>query len=296
MKVGLRRLHYFKILAETLNFRRTADELNITQPALSRAIAQLEQDVGTKLFERTNRQVSLTLAGHAFAAGCGRVLQDLDDVVDQAVKVAQGYSGYLSIGYTDTVIAGRLPDIVKSFRMAAPEIHVRLIQAYTEQQYGLLDNGQLDIGLMTGPVERDRLCTVDVQSDRFMVVLPADHPLSALPSVCLGDLHDHPFVLGDLDRWRAYNAHLFRHCDRVGLRPRIVQTAPESRAIVGLVACGLGISILPECLMQGIDPRLVARPIEDIHERMITQAGWLADCEQPALKRFIGHLYAAQFS
>ena len=113
METGLRRLRYFRALAEGLNFRATAERLNITQPALSRAIAQLEADVGVALFERTNRRVRLTLAGETFAAGCDRVLKSLDGAIDQTLRVARGFAGNLTVGYTDTVIAGVLPDLIR---------------------------------------------------------------------------------------------------------------------------------------------------------------------------------------
>lgn len=294
METGLRRLRYFRTLAEVLNFGRAAKLLNITQPALSRAIAQLEQEVGVSLFERNNRNVSLTVAGHAFASGCGRILGDLDAVIAKTLDVAQGFSGYLNVGYTDTVIAGRLPDILRSFRAVAPDIHIHLTQVFTDGQCAMLDKGTLDIGLMTGPVTRDGMCTIDIQTDGFMLILPSDHPLADKDRIVLADLADQPFVLGDPGSWGVFNGHLLRHCERAGVRPRIVQTAPESRAIIGLVTCGLGISILPECLVRSIDPRLVARTIDDIDARLITQAGWMGAANRPTLRRFVEHLSALE--
>lgn len=290
METGLRRLRYFRVLAEELHFGRAAKLLHMTQPALSRAISLLEEEVGVALFERNNRMVRLTVAGEAFASGSARVLNELEDVITQTLYIAHGFSGYLNVGYTDTVIAGRLPDIIKSFRGVAPEIHVRLIQVFTDRQFEMLESGKLDIGLMTGPVDRPGISTLNIQEDRYMLILPVDHPLAHQDQIALKDLADLPFILGDPDCWGVYNAQLFRHCDKAGIVPRIVQTAPESRAIVGLVACGLGISILPECLVRAIDRRLVARSIRDIDGRMITQAGWHPENRQPALRRFVDHL------
>ena len=290
MDTGLRRLRYFNALAELLNFRRAAQKLNITQPALSRAIAQLEAEVGAALFERSNRRVRLTLAGRTFAIGCGQVLKSLDGTIDQTRKVAHGYVGNLKIGYTDTVIAGRLPDIVKAFRGIAPGIDIRLIQAYTELQMQMIADGILDIGIMTGPIASASLATLDIQSDRLVAILPRDHPLAKADEVALAELSDFAFILGDLDCWGAYHALLFRYFDRCGFRPQIVQTAPESRAIIGLVTCGLGVTIMPESLAIALDRRVVARPVSDIGEPMITQAGWMPDAANPAVKRFLGHL------
>ncbi len=289
----MRRLRYFWSLSKELNFRRTAQQLNITQPALSRAIVQLEGEVGVKLLERTNRHVKLTVAGHAFATGCERVLRDLGDVIDLTQKVAQGYAGHLNVGYTDTVVSGRLPDIIKSFHGLAPEIHIRLTQAHTERQLDMLDKGRLDVGFMTGPSLRADVRTIDIQSDRLLAILPVDHPVGVPDQLRLADLADLPFILGETASWRTFNAHLFRHWDKAGINPRIVLRVPESRAIIGLVSCGLGVSILPECQVQTIDKRLVARPILDISDRVPTHCGWLSGALQPALQQFTDHL--AQF-
>jgi DNA-binding transcriptional LysR family regulator len=248
--------------------------------------------VGVALFERTNRQVRLTLAGQAFANGSAQVLRDLDRGIAQTMDVAQGFTGFLNVGYTDTVIAGRLPDIIKTFRGIAPAVHIRLIQGYTDQQFDMLDKGQLDIGLMTGPIEREGFETLDIQTDRLMAILPSDHPLARRSVLNLRDLAGEPFVMGDPDRWGAFNVALFREFQRLGFRPSVLQTAPESRAIIGLVACGLGVSIMPEGLVRAADPRLTVRPVADLTAPLITQASWLASSDQPVLARFVAHLAA----
>lgn len=293
METGLRRLRYFHALAAGLNFRRTAKRLNITQPALSRAIAQLEAEIGTLLFARTNRQVALTRAGEVFARGCARTLTSIDAMVDETRRVARGSSGTLVIGYTDTVIAGRLPDIVDGFAKLEPGVTIRLVQAYTTRQMGMLDGGHLDIGIMTGPVSHPGLTTCHVQSDRFMAFLPAAHPLAAARRMALADLSDEAFVIGDPDRWSAYNLHLMAHCDRAGFQPRVVQTAPESLAILGLVSCGIGIAILPASLATVLDHRVVACRIVDLQARLDSFACWPAAEMQPTVRRFVDHLAAA---
>ena len=290
METGLRRLRYFQCLSTELSFRRAAAKLGLTQPALSRAIALLEEDIGTPLFKRSNRQVELTLAGEAFAVGCERVLTALDGVIDQALRVADGREGTLVVGYTDTAIAGLLPDIIQSFRVAAPRIHLRLIQTYTKQQIVSLEDGSLDIGFLTGPVEPGHFQAIDIQSDRMMVILPRGHDLAARSAVSLSDLATLPFVLGDLDRWGAYHAHLFRQCEKAGFRPEIVQTAPESRALIGLVSCGMGVSVQAESLVEHGDARVVRKPLTDVLEKVTTQAAWNTRFQKPARSRMIDHL------
>ncbi|MCK0168857.1 LysR family transcriptional regulator [Jannaschia sp. S6380] len=274
METGLRRLRYFRILAATLNFRRAAVALGITQPALSRAISQLEEEVGAALFTRSNRQVALTAAGQSFLKGCARTLDALETAIDETRRVSRGLSGTLTIGYTDTVIAGRLPDVIEGFCRIAPDVTIRLVQGYTDQQMEMMEAGQLDVAIVTSPGRQLDLETLPLQSDGFMALLPASHELAKSPRIMLRDLALQAFVMGDPDRWAVYNRHLWRYCERAGFDPSVVQTAPESRAIIGLVSCGLGVSIMPESLVSTVDARVVARPIADLETRLESFACW----------------------
>lgn len=231
METELRRLRYFQALAAELNFRRAAKRLNITQPALSRAIAQLEGEVGTRLFARSNRQVALTLTGKTFAKGCDRTLASLQDTVEETRRIARGSAGTLAIGYTDTSIEGRLPDIVDGFARKAPGVGIRLVQAHTTLQLGMLADGDLDVAIVTGALTGPPAgpasggvgtATARVQSDRFMALLPVGHPLAARPALRLADLADQAFVAGDPEKWAVYDSHVTAYCERAGFRPRIV--------------------------------------------------------------------------
>ncbi len=290
MDTGLRRLHYFRALASQLNFRRTADTLGLTQPALSRAIALLESDIGVALFTRSRAGVALTPAGQAFAAGTANVLTELEGAITQARRIAAGEAGELVIGYTDTAITGCLPDIVHRFRERYPALEVALRQGYTHQQRQWLQSGILDVAFMTGPDQHPDRSAVDVQSDRFTVVLPRTHRLATATALRLADLADEPFVLGDADHWSVYNEHLFRLCSVDGFVPRVVQSAPDSRGIIGLVSCGMGLSVQTESLTRHGDSRVVFRPLSDCDDMVVTQAVWLTQAEHAPTRRFLNYL------
>ncbi len=292
MQTGLRRLHYFQQLASDLNFRQAAVKLGITQPALSRAINLLEDDVGTRLLERDNREVRLTLAGESFLRGCERVMSALDGAVSQACKVADGQAGQLTVGYTDTAISGLLPDFIRCLRIALPEVTLHLKQAYSQQQKEWLDDGKLDIAFMTGPSESDNHASLDFQHDRFIVILPVEHPAAKIRSLNLEHLAEYPFVMGDPIHWQVYNAHFLRLCQAVGFTPDIVQSAPDSRGIVGMVACGMGISVQTESLGKQGDPRITFRRLNGVTDRVVTQAVWNTRFSQPVRDKTIQHLKA----
>lgn len=290
MKTGLRRLRYFHKVAETLNFRRAAAELNITQPALSRAIALLEQDIGVTLFDRSTAKVALTRAGRTFVVECDRVLNTLAHAVEETQRVARGDIGSLAIGYTDTAIAGVIPDIIETFRQVVPGVTILLRQMPTCAQINMLRGGQLDVGLMTGPSDDAAFSTVPVQRDRLVALVPKVHKLANQASLRLRDLAPESFVLGDPNDWVVYNRNLMQICEDAGFAPRIVQTAPEVQAIIGLVSCGLGVTVMPQSHAVFLNTRTVALEIEDDIAPMLTEAVWIEGRDHPALDRFASHL------
>ena len=288
MDRGLRRLAYFRVLARELNFTRAAEKLKLTQSALTRAILQLEEEVGTPLFERSKRHVRLTPAGQTFLEGCDRVVDTIDGAIDQARKAADGSLGQLTIGYTDTAISGRLPDIVNVFRRRYPDVEIKFAGAYTKQLLEMLSTGQLDIGFMTGPVAHPDVAAIDVQVDRLVAIVPKSHELARRKTVRLSDLADADFILGDLTQWAVYHDMLFRACRSAGFEPRIVQTAPDLRGIVGLVSCGMGVSVQTECLTLVGDNRVSFKFLEDCDETLLTQAAWNTRFMNPSREKFLG--------
>ncbi|WP_300064472.1 LysR family transcriptional regulator [uncultured Roseobacter sp.] len=290
VRTGFRRLRYFDKVAETLNFRRAARSLGITQPALSRAIALLEAELGVRLLERTKTGTTLTPAGKVFHAECGRVFAALNHAAEEAQRVARGEIGSLAIGYTDTAIAGAIPDIIETFRQEMPNVGIRLHQVNTSAQLTMLHNGQLDIGLATGPVDQSVFSAITVQRERLVAILPNGHRLSGRNAIAVEDLTDEPFVLGDPIDWRVYNRHLHELCEKAGFSPRVIQTAPEAQAIIGLVRCGLGVTIMPACHAKMSNGHITSIPLADEIAPMVTEAVWIETRDHPALSRFCGHL------
>ena len=293
MTLGLQQVRYFIAVAEELHFRRAAERVNLSQPALSRAISRIEEAVGVALFERTNRSVALTPAGARLLDGCTAALAALDGAVDQARKLHAGEGGRLTIGYTDFAIAGRLPKLVQSFRHTYPDIPIDAVHGCTKVQLEDLETGKLDIGFLTGPVPRGGYGCVPVQHDRFVVVLPVSHPLAELKAVPLAALVDEPFVLGELPSWEYFHAHLFDLCRTSGFEPAAVQYASNSEGIFGLVACGMGVSIQVACVENYFRKGVVFRPLRGCTKTVPTLAVWRTHPMPPIKARFIDHLEKA---
>ncbi|MBB4301038.1 DNA-binding transcriptional LysR family regulator [Rhodobium orientis] len=290
MQTGLRRLRYFQLLAERLNFHQAARELGVTQPALSRAIAQLETELGVALFERNTRKVALTEAGESFRSGSAEALAMLRSAVLKAQKIAAGDAGDLTIGYTDIAISGRLAELVQSFRANAADVSIQLQEAWTEAQYEMMRAGRLDLGFVTGPVTDPDLGDLLVQADRLVAIVPVGHALAGAEAIRLADLKDADFVLGRDDRWAFFHDILYRVCADAGFSPRVVQRVPNSTAIIGLVACGMGISVQTEHLKSYTDDRVRMIPISDRCGPVGTHLVWRRAGMRPAVQRFVDHV------
>jgi DNA-binding transcriptional LysR family regulator len=287
---GLKHVRYFIAVAEELHFRRASERLRIAQPALSRAIQHLEHELGVRLFERTNRSVNLTGAGTAFLSGCRTVMNEMEHAIDNTRQVDRGQIGTLRIGYTDSAIAGVLPSLLKEFRHRQPGVVLQPHHGVTADQLLDLESGTLDIGFLTGPIDRQGYDQFPIQSERFICVVYENHRLAGRRSIRLEELAQEDFVHGPARDWEHFFYYLIPLCRQSGFIPRIVQEAFNSAGILGLVASGMGITILSESALNLARTGLVAIPIDNISERLMTVAIWKSNPMGGSKKRFVDYI------
>jgi DNA-binding transcriptional LysR family regulator len=288
--MNLQQFRYFVALGEELHFRRAAERLNLSQPALTRSIQQLEQAVGLELVKRDNRNVSLTPAGEEYLKGLRSILSTFEDATDRARRVAQGGAGAVRIAYTDIAVAGILPTVVRTFRAAHPNITIQANHGCTQAQIDDLETGKLDVGFFTGPWSRSGYSTWVVQQDAFVAVLPVQHQLANAPVLRLSDLADEPFVLGEPRFWAHYQAHLNRLCREAGFEPRVVQYASNNEGILGLVACGMGVTVQAESIRTYGWSNVVMRYLENENAEVPTIAAWRDEPMNAVTQRLILHV------
>ena len=286
MKFGLRHIRYFIAVAEDVHFRRAAGRLGVAQPALSRAIRHLEAELGVDLFDRTNKQVSLTAAGAEFLQSCRALVSGVEHAVDNVRLVADGKIGTLRIGYTDIAIAGVLPRLLQEFRVIEPRVTINPHHGVTTEQLEKLKAGVLDIGFVTGPIHLQGYEQVPIQSDRFVCIVQENHRLAKASSIALTDLADEDFVHGPLHEWEHFYSLLFPLCSKAGFTPRIVQEAFNTAGILGLVASGMGITVLTESANTTLAAGLRQIPIRDLTEKVGTIAIWKEDQNTTSCTRF----------
>ena len=287
VSAGLDLTRSFLVLAEELNFRRTAQRLGIDQSALTRRIQRLEQFLGFALFERTTREVSLTPAGRAFYDANAGLVLGFAASVEAARRVAEGKAGELRIAYMAFAALDGMPEAVARFRAAAPHVGIGLTYMRTQGQKLALAEGQIDFGYMIGPFDHGEFHSLPVADDRLAVVMPAGHPLAAGACVAPRDLAGVPMVLGEMAEWEAYRWRLDEMFGASGVKPALAVEASSTMALIGLVKSGLGVTVYPARLAAILGPALAVRPIADARFRIATILVWKRNNRTESMRRFV---------
>jgi DNA-binding transcriptional LysR family regulator len=259
----LRHLRYFVGVAQELNFTRAARRLRVAQPALSRQIRQLEDEVGVKLLERNRRGVHLTDAGRAFLTEAQALLEQSEQAIRVAQAARQGAKGPLNLGYVWGLFHSLVPAAVERFRRRNPDVAVNLFDLTATQQADALLEGKLDAGFIGFAHEADaaRLAKRKVGSCSFVAALPKDHAMARKPRVSLASLsQDFFFAISD-QSYPGASRVVLDTCKRAGFRPKILQAAERGHTILGLVAGNCGVALLPEPLRALPHPGVVFRSL-----------------------------------
>jgi DNA-binding transcriptional LysR family regulator len=258
----LRDLRSFVAVAQHRNFSRAAEQLHVSQPALSEQIRKLEDELGAALFERTSRGAELTDAGAAFLPQARTVLAQADVAAETVRMVSDGVAGTLTLGFIDSAALGIVPTLIRRFTARYPGVKLHLRELGSRRQLEAVENGDIDVGIVRGPIWNHGLAGQRVATETLLVALPADHRLAGEESIRLGDLREEGFVTYPADRGAALYEETLRLCHAAGFAPRIVQEASEIYTIVGMVAAGLGVAIVPASVNAVAPGRVTYRPTD----------------------------------
>jgi len=262
----LRHLRYFIAVAEELHFGRAAETLGISQPPLSQQIQALEQELGARLFDRTNRRVALSEAGRLFLDEARQVLAQVDKAADVARRAQLGQLGELKVGFTTSApFNTSIPKAIYAFRQAFPAVHLSLQEmSSTEVAQALLD-GTIDVGLMRPLAISDSLISAELFREPLVAVLNSAHPLvpDSGSGLHLADMANEPFVFFPRSYGSGLYSQLLNLASQAGFTPHIAQEAGAAMTIIGLVSAGLGVSVLPASFQWMRIDGVVYRPLLD---------------------------------
>lgn len=240
----LRLVRYFVAVAEELHFGRAAERLHIAQPSLSRAIRDLEQQLGTDLFTRTKRSVRLTDAGWTLWREAPRALTEFERVLDETRRVGRGEVGELRLGFLPSATIELVPALVRASRAAFPAVRLQLLELLDEPQLEALRERRLDLGLLRTARPGGDLMFEPLVREHLSVAVAHDHPLAGRKRVRYADLRDQPLILWPRPAAPETFDAVIAACRDAGFSPRAIQEATSAYTIIGLVAAGVGVSVL----------------------------------------------------
>jgi DNA-binding transcriptional LysR family regulator len=240
----LRDLEWFVAVAEYGTFNRAADALHVSQPALSRRIAALEDELGVPLFSRARRQIELTAAGRALAREARGIVAEARMAVDVARSAARGTFGHLRIGYRSAFRYRLLPCSLKLMRERHPEIGLTVTAAPMGDLIDRLRGRVLDVALITWDRVPEGLAAEALREVPVKVALPERHPLASKDVVPLAALADEPFVgIGESDV-PGYGSTIRALCEAAGFTPRTVAQVDAADLLVACVSSGVGVGLI----------------------------------------------------
>ena len=282
------KLRYFYEAGRTLNLTRAAQDLYISQPALSKHIADLERDLGVQLFVRTNRNLVLTRGGQALMKECGRIFDGEEEIYRRVRSAAAEESGSLELAFMGIDAAYRIPDFLSQLGETWPNITVNTRRLNWDLVYDAVESGTADVGLKLSSCESypEHIGRCVLQESRVAAVLPAGHPLAGKGPIEVEQLKDENFVFLTKDESVIPHDHALRLCRDAGFTPNIVASYPNVETVVMMVRAGAGVALLspfaPLGGLSGVSCVSLTRS-PDVSLDLL----WRKDNDNPAIKLLV---------
>jgi len=289
----LRHLRCFLAVAEELHFARAAERLHIEQSPLSRAIKELEEDLGAQLFVRTTRSTRLTRAGLMFLEHVPRVFASLQQARDSVKAATNGFHGQLRIALSDGITPTCFSALLALCRQEDPEIEIRLVEVPLSQQIKGLHDDLYDIGFAQLDEAGDGLIAEPIWHDQLMVAVPPRHPLLAYKRLPLDEVLRYPLVLGDMHICEGHSRQVDRVLRRMNQEPLIAERVASFELMMTLVSAGIALGLAGAShIVASRELSVVARPLAG-RSHMLTTYLLRVDSEpSDALARFIERVFA----
>lgn len=254
----LRQLRYFVAVAEREHISEAAESLHVAQSAVSRQISNLETELGTELFERIGRNVKLTPIGKIFLEHAFIALEAIDFAAKQVEEYLDPEQGTIKIGFPTSLASFLLPTVISAFKKEHPNVSFHLRQGSYRYLINAVKNRELNL-VFLGPVpKKDEIIDTKILfTEKISALLPATHPLATKKEIQLADLRNEPFVL--FPDGFILNKVVVDACKSVGYTPIVSSEGEDMDALKGLVAAGMGVTLLPESAFYDSTPRRTVR-------------------------------------
>ena len=289
-QLEIRHFEYFLVLAETLHYGKAAERLFITQSALSQQIQRMETILGRELFVRTNRKVILSHAGELLKEEAEAILTQLKKSMEQWQFRVEGGEGIVRIGFVGSAMQAYLPGLLKAFTTKYPRIRFYLKELSNKDQLQALDKKELDIGFLRSNNLMANMQSLRVFKENLTLVLPESHAITEENFVDIGQLADESYILFPNESSQMFFGQIMTLCREHGFTPKISHQSIHGPTIFKLVESGLGISIVPNSLVDKFNYKVRYIELTEIKHKTELFAVWNKFNDNTALTSLIGLL------
>jgi DNA-binding transcriptional LysR family regulator len=286
--VELRHLRYFTAVVQWKGYREASRRLHVAQPAISRTVSDLEEELGLKLFSRVKRMAQLTPEGQIFYAEAVRTLTQVEMAINTAKRAATGEIGKLSIGFLGSATYAFLPELVRSFKAKNPGVKLTLQELTPLQQDVAFDKGEIDIGFTRALTEEQSnvFSSRHLYYDPMMAVLPASRRVKT-KCVRISDLAKESFVLFHREGAPPLFDTIISMCNNFGFSPRVECEPNMMQTVLSIVEAEQGVSIVPACVrnLRSHGVRFYRLQPDEVRIELI--AAWKKEGPPVALRAFL---------
>ncbi|WP_394749382.1 LysR substrate-binding domain-containing protein [Spongiimicrobium salis] len=286
-QLELRQLRFFVALTKTLHYRKAAEDLGISQSALSQQIHHMESMLGTKLFDRSNRKVVLNRAGSLFLKEVKPILQQFEQSMVRWESVMKGHSGQITIGFVGSAMQAYLPPILIALGKTHPGIQLQLRELTNSEQLLGLKEGHVDIGFMRSNQVTSDFNIKEVYRENFTLVLPKNHPVNQKNFKNIGQFANAPFILFPNNQSQLYYQQILNLCASYGFSPRVQHQSIHGPTIFRLVENGMGIALIPNSLRDNHNYAIKYIELTEVAQKTALFAVWKGYNENPALHHLL---------
>ena len=259
----LRHMRYFEAVGNELSFSRAAEKLHMAQPPLSRQIRQLEAELGAQLLDRSARPMKLTAAGRFFFEQTTQTLGRVREAADGARRIAKGQLTWLTVGFVPSTLYRWLPDLIKRYRTAMSDVELGLSELTSVQQVEALKAGRIDVGFGRLQFDDPAITSEIIMEEPLFIALNTGHRLRSKKRVSLAQIADESIILYPTRPRPSYADEVLKLFRSRGLSIRVGMEVNELQTAIGLVAAGVGVTLVPEAVKRLHRDDVIYRPLLD---------------------------------
>lgn len=285
----LRHIRYFVAVARCEHMRQAAERLHIAQPALSRQIADLEEEMGCPLFDRLPRRIRLNAAGQSLLHDAEQILAAVDTATNNARRASRGETGSIKIGFIESASwAGLFPTVIQKYRSKNPGVDLALLPMYSRAQLEAIKADQIDAGFCYAlEAMPDECSSIHIGTDTVLLAAPRRYGWKTRKDLKLVDLVDEPFVWISREQAPTYHDLLLRAVIGAGVSPRIVQQTFDENTMLSLVSAGMGLGLVNSALSERKPRSVDFVRVVDLNLLLPLHFVWRSDNLSPSLVKFL---------